>query len=58
MCKGGVEASVAPVSLGGFVACRALTQDNNDTPEKASRPWDKDRSGFVLGEGNTRTILY
>ncbi|GKA45925.1 3-oxoacyl-[acyl-carrier-protein] synthase I, chloroplastic [Tanacetum coccineum] len=50
MIAGGVEASVIPIGLGGFTACRALSQRNDD-PEMASRPWDKDRDGFVIGEG-------
>ncbi|KAJ7554049.1 hypothetical protein O6H91_06G123600 [Diphasiastrum complanatum] len=47
---GGTEAALIPIGLGGFVACRALSQRNND-PQTASRPWDKDRDGFVLSEG-------
>ncbi|KAJ7518566.1 hypothetical protein O6H91_21G074900 [Diphasiastrum complanatum] len=47
---GGTEAALVPAGLGGFVACRALSQRNND-PATASRPWDKDRDGFVMGEG-------
>lgn len=47
---GGSEAPIIPVGLGGFVACRALSQNNSD-PEGASRPWDKARDGFVMGEG-------
>jgi 3-oxoacyl-[acyl-carrier-protein] synthase II len=47
---GGSEAPIIPVGLGGFVACRALSS-RNDEPEKASRPWDKNRDGFVMGEG-------
>ncbi|XP_044495420.1 3-oxoacyl-[acyl-carrier-protein] synthase I, chloroplastic-like [Mangifera indica] len=50
MIAGGTEAALVPIGLGGFVACRALSQRNND-PQTASRPWDKDRDGFVLGEG-------
>ena len=50
MIAGGSEAPIIPVGLGGFVACRALSQ-NNDDPEGASRPWDKSRDGFVMGEG-------
>nr|POF05089.1 isoform 2 of 3-oxoacyl-[acyl-carrier-protein] synthase i, chloroplastic [Quercus suber] len=48
--KGGTEAAVIPIGLGGFVACRALSQRNDD-PKTASRPWDKGRDGFVMGEG-------
>ncbi|XP_073048220.1 3-oxoacyl-[acyl-carrier-protein] synthase I, chloroplastic-like [Primulina eburnea] len=50
MIAGGTEAAIIPVGLGGFVACRALSQRNDD-PQTASRPWDKDRDGFVMGEG-------
>ncbi|XP_020092680.1 3-oxoacyl-[acyl-carrier-protein] synthase II, chloroplastic isoform X2 [Ananas comosus] len=50
MLCGGSDAAVIPIGLGGFVACRALSQRNND-PTKASRPWDVDRDGFVMGEG-------
>jgi 3-oxoacyl-[acyl-carrier-protein] synthase II len=48
---GGTEATVHPVSLGGFAAARALSTDFNETPERASRPFDRDRDGFVMGEG-------
>jgi 3-oxoacyl-[acyl-carrier-protein] synthase II len=47
---GGSEAAIIPVGLGGFVACRALSTNNED-PAGASRPWDKNRDGFVMGEG-------
>eukprot|EP00899_Mesostigma_viride_P007976 jgi/Mesvir1/1717/Mv21170-RA.1 len=47
---GGTEAAVTRVGLGGFVACRALSQ-RNESPTTASRPWDKERDGFVMGEG-------
>ncbi|KMZ75101.1 Ketoacyl-ACP Synthase II (Chloroplastic) [Zostera marina] len=50
MLCGGSDAAIVPIGLGGFVACRALSQRNND-PAKASRPWDSDRDGFVMGEG-------
>ncbi|XP_044462365.1 3-oxoacyl-[acyl-carrier-protein] synthase I, chloroplastic-like [Mangifera indica] len=50
MIAGGTEAAMIPIGLGGFVACRALSQRNDD-PQTASRPWDKDRDGFVMGEG-------
>jgi len=50
MIAGGAEAAVTPLSVGGFAAMRALSQ-RNDEPTKASRPFDKDRDGFVIGEG-------
>ncbi|KAL3323024.1 hypothetical protein AABB24_040230 [Solanum stoloniferum] len=50
MLSGGSEAVIEPVGLGGFVACRALSQRNNE-PTKASRPWDSNRDGFVMAEG-------
>ncbi|KAM7513082.1 hypothetical protein LguiB_011957 [Lonicera macranthoides] len=50
MLCGGSDAVIIPIGLGGFVACRALSQRNND-PTKASRPWDISRDGFVMGEG-------
>ncbi|GKG23483.1 3-oxoacyl-[acyl-carrier-protein] synthase 2, partial [Tanacetum coccineum] len=56
MIAGGVEASVVPVGIGGFSACRALSQ-RNDAPETASRPWDKDRDGFVMGEGSGVLVM-
>jgi 3-oxoacyl-[acyl-carrier-protein] synthase II len=48
---GGAEAPVTPLCIGGFNAMKAMCADRNDTPAKASRPFDKDRSGFVTGEG-------
>ncbi|XP_022885593.1 3-oxoacyl-[acyl-carrier-protein] synthase II, chloroplastic-like [Olea europaea var. sylvestris] len=50
MLCGGSDAAIIPLGLGGFVACRALSQRNED-PTKASRPWDMNRDGFVMGEG-------
>jgi 3-oxoacyl-[acyl-carrier-protein] synthase II len=50
MIAGGTEAAITPMGVGGFAAMRALST-RNDAPEKASRPWDKDRDGFVVGEG-------
>jgi 3-oxoacyl-[acyl-carrier-protein] synthase II len=57
MVAGGAEASVVPLGIGGFCAARALSTDFNDTPAKASRPWDKDRDGFVMGEGAGVVVL-
>jgi len=50
MICGGTESVLSPLAVGGFSAMRALSE-RNDAPEKASRPWDKDRDGFVIGEG-------
>jgi 3-oxoacyl-[acyl-carrier-protein] synthase II (EC 2.3.1.41) len=51
MLAGGAEAAVCALGIAGFCASRALSTGFNDTPAKASRPWDKDRDGFVMGEG-------
>ena len=56
MIAGGAEATVSPLGLGGFCAARALSTRNDD-PATASRPWDKDRDGFVLGEGAGVVVL-
>ncbi|AQL06003.1 3-oxoacyl-[acyl-carrier-protein] synthase II chloroplastic [Zea mays] len=56
MLCGGSDAPIIPIGLGGFVACRALSQRNSD-PAKASRPWDVDRDGFVMGEGSGVLVL-
>ena len=56
MIAGGTEAAITPMGVGGFAAMRALST-RNDAPEKASRPWDKDRDGFVIGEGAGIMIL-
>jgi len=57
MICGGAEASVVPVGIAGFIACRAMATAFNDAPEKASRPYDKDRDGFVMGEGAAILVL-
>jgi 3-oxoacyl-[acyl-carrier-protein] synthase II len=56
MIAGGTEAAITPLGVGGFAAMRALST-RNDAPEKASRPWDKERDGFVIGEGAGILIL-
>ena len=56
MLAGGAEMAASPVGLGGFCAARALSSRNDD-PESASRPWDKDRDGFVLGDGAGVMVL-
>ena len=56
MIAGGSEATVSPLGVGGFAAARALSTRNDD-PATASRPWDKDRDGFVLGEGAGVLVL-
>ena len=56
MVAGGAEATVSPRGVGGFAAARALSTRNDD-PSTASRPWDKDRDGFVLGEGSGVMVL-
>ena len=56
MIAGGAEATVSPLGLGGFAAMRALSTRNDD-PQSASRPWDRDRDGFVLGEGAGVMVL-
>lgn len=57
MIAGGAEAAVCRLGIAGFNACRALSTAYNDTPEKASRPYDKDRDGFLMGEGAGVVIL-
>jgi 3-oxoacyl-[acyl-carrier-protein] synthase II len=56
MIAGGAEAAITPMGVGGFAAMRALSTRNDD-PEKASRPWDQGRDGFVIGEGSGIMIL-
>jgi 3-oxoacyl-[acyl-carrier-protein] synthase II len=57
MVAGGTESPVSRIGIAGFVACRALSTSFNDTPEKASRPYDRDRDGFVMGEGAGVVVL-
>ena len=57
MLAGGAEAAVIPLGIAGFIACRAMSTNFNDAPEKASRPYDKDRDGFVMGEGAAALVL-
>ncbi len=56
MICGGVEAAVIPMGVAGFMACKALSE-RNEEPTKASRPWDKNRDGFVMGEGSGVLVL-
>jgi 3-oxoacyl-[acyl-carrier-protein] synthase II len=57
MVAGGAEAAVCRLGIAGFAAARALSTGFNDTPERASRPWDRDRDGFVMGEGAGVVVL-
>lgn len=57
MVAGGAEAAVNPLGIAGFCAARALSTGFNDRPTEASRPWDKDRDGFVMGEGAGVVVL-
>jgi 3-oxoacyl-[acyl-carrier-protein] synthase II len=57
MVAGGTEAAVTRLGVAGFSACKALSTARNDEPTKASRPWDKDRDGFVMGEGAGVVVL-
>ena len=57
MVAGGAEAAVCRLGMAGFAAARALSTNFNDTPTRASRPWDKDRDGFVMGEGAGVVVL-
>ena len=56
MLAGGAESTISPLGVGGFAAARALSTRNDD-PATASRPWDKDRDGFVLGEGSGMLVI-
>ena len=57
MIAGSAEAAVCKLGIAGFCAARSLSTNYNDTPDKASRPWDKDRDGFVMGEGSGILVL-
>ncbi len=57
MVAGGAESAVNPLGMAGFCASRALSTDFNDRPQQASRPWDRDRDGFVMGEGAGVLVL-
>jgi len=57
MLAGGAEAGICRIGMAGFSAARALSTKYNDTPEKASRPWDQDRDGFVMGDGAGIVVL-
>ena len=57
MIAGGTESTVCRIGIAGFAAARALSTSFNETPEKASRPWDKERDGFVMGEGSGILVL-
>ena len=57
MVAGGTEAAICRIGIAGFCACKALSTGFNDTPERASRPWDRDRDGFLMGEGAGVVVL-
>lgn len=57
MVAGGAEAAICELGIAGFNACKALSTKHNDDPTKASRPWDSDRDGFVMGEGAGIVVL-
>ena len=57
MLAGGAEAAICPIGIAGFSQARALSTNFNDQPERASRPYDKDRDGFVMGEGSGVVVL-
>lgn len=57
MLAGGAEAAICPIGIAGFASCKALSTHFNDDPKRASRPYDKDRDGFVMGEGAGFVVL-
>ncbi len=57
MVAGGAEAAICPLGIAGFASAKALSTNFNDTPHRASRPWDEDRDGFVMGEGAGVVVL-
>ncbi len=57
MVAGGAESSIVPIGIAGFLACKALCTAYNDTPEKASRPYDRGHAGFIMGEGAGIMVL-
>src|SRR5204862_6090594 len=57
MVCGGTEAAICRLGIAGFAAARALSTNFNDDPPRASRPWDKERDGFVMGEGSGILVL-
>jgi 3-oxoacyl-[acyl-carrier-protein] synthase II len=57
MVAGGAESPISRIGMAGFIACRALSTSFNDTPQRASRPYDRDRDGFVMGEGAGMVVL-
>lgn len=57
MIAGGAEAAICPIGIAGFIACRAMSTRFNDEPQRASRPYDTDRDGFVMGEGAGVLVL-
>lgn len=57
MVAGGAEATISRIGLAGFIACKALSTGFNDTPERASRPYDSGRDGFVMGEGAGAVVV-
>ena len=58
MVAGGTESPVCRIALAGFAACKALSTDRNDEPTKASRPYDSNRDGFVMGEGAGLSLIH